>query len=300
MSTRESLSSAAHPSPRAASRGRDPATSGFLAISQGSRVTADELMREVEEYFALGAVVRPGDTVIDVGANVGAFALRVAELTGSDVHLYCFEPSPTTFDALSETFLRNPVLQRTRHRLLRRGLTSGDHAGQHAKFYNFRRFPTNSTLDLESKRREFEMFFEHHAGRMRERWGAVGGAVGQVFAALPKGRLGRRMSDLVMGLEEVDVELETLDAAITREKIERVDLLKIDVEGHEPGVLRGLGPASWPKVQQVVLETHDRDGRQSQMLALLAEHGLTEVHVAAQKVVDNGLESNVILATRPR
>ena len=65
-----------------------------------------------------------------------------------------------------------------------------------------------------------------------------------------------------MGLEEVKAQIETLDEALRREKIERVDLLKIDVEGPELEVLRGLGPETWPRVMQVVLETHDRDGRQ--------------------------------------
>lgn len=271
----------------------------FLAPPRGSRVSTDELLREVEEYFTLGAVVSPGDTIIDVGANVGAFALRAADLCKGDVTLLCFEPSPGTFEALRTSFAQNPILRRTRHSIHQLGVTSHDQSGRELPFYHFRRFPTNSTLDLASKRREFEIFFEDRARRVRESLGPVAGwPLARIISSLPKGPLGRFFSDMVMGLEEVKVKLVTLDEVIRRERIERVSLLKIDVEGHELDVLRGLGPDSWPKIEQVVLETHNRDGRQTEIESLLIENGLTQILVTAQKTVDNGLESNVVLARR--
>lgn len=40
---------------------------------------------------------------------------------------------------------------------------------------------------------------------------------------------------------ETNVKTERLDTYIKRKNITRVDLIKIDVEGHEPEVLEGLG-----------------------------------------------------------
>jgi FkbM family methyltransferase len=286
--------------PRPEGPGEPGPMSDYLAPPRGSRVSTDELLREVEEYFTLGAVVSPGDTVIDVGANVGAFALRTAQLCKGDVTLLCFEPSPGTFEALRSSFELNPVLRRTRHSIHQLGLTSHDQSGRELPFYHFRRFPTNSTLDLAAKRREFEIFFEDRARRVEEKLGKVAGwPIARLISALPKGPVGRYFSDRVMGLEEVKVKLSTLDEVIAKHKIGTVNLLKIDVEGHELDVLRGLSPASWPKIRQVVLETHDRDGREGKMRALLAENGLTKIHTTPQKTVDNGLESNVVLAARP-
>ncbi|HBQ09871.1 MAG TPA: FkbM family methyltransferase, partial [Myxococcales bacterium] len=51
-------------------------------------------MGEVGEYFDCGATVGAGDTVFDVGANVGAFAIEAARRAESDVSLFCFEPVP--------------------------------------------------------------------------------------------------------------------------------------------------------------------------------------------------------------
>jgi FkbM family methyltransferase len=271
----------------------------YLAPPRGSDASAEELLQEVEEYFALGATIRPGNTVIDAGANVGAFALRAAKSCESDLSILCFEPSPRTFEALRETFRHNPVLRSTRHTLRQVGLTDGGDSGQERSFYNFRRFPTNSTLDLAAKQREFEIFFEDRGHRVREKLGSIlGWPIAKLISWLPKGPLGRRISNLVMGLEEVRVKLESLDEVLAREKIATVDLLKIDVEGHELKVLRGLGPRSWPRIKQVVLETHDRDGRLKAIEKLLVQNGLTRIRIAAQKTIDNGLESLLLLARR--
>ena len=45
-----------------------------------------------------------------------------------------------------------------------------------------------------------------------------------------------------------------------RERLVRIDLLKIDVEGAELDVLRGIDTADWPHLRQIVLEVEDLDG----------------------------------------
>jgi FkbM family methyltransferase len=271
-----------------------------LISPRGSKVSSADLKREVEEYFTLGAAVRPGDTVIDVGANIGAFALRAAEMAEDDLTIFCFEPSPDTYQALRANFDGNSVLQKTRHSLNAAGLTSQGQAGKELSFYNFRRYPTNSTFDIAGKRRELEIFFEDRGRRLRERLGpVVGTPVEWVVSRLPSGPLGWWISKQVMGIEEVKARLETLDQVLLREKITRVDLLKIDVEGLELDVLLGLGPQTWPLINQVVMETHNRDGRQAVIEELLKRKGLADLRVASQTSVDNGLESVVLLARRP-
>jgi FkbM family methyltransferase len=47
---------------------------------------------EVQEFLA--AVLRPGMTYYDVGANVGFFAVIAARLVGPSGHVVCFEPLP--------------------------------------------------------------------------------------------------------------------------------------------------------------------------------------------------------------
>src|SRR2546421_9815540 len=47
-----------------------------------------------------------GDTVVDVGANVGHFSLLLADKVGPE-NLICFEPTPLTWQRLRENFELN-------------------------------------------------------------------------------------------------------------------------------------------------------------------------------------------------
>jgi len=47
-----------------------------------------------EEYTAFRAAVRPGATVLDVGANVGAYTLLFARWVGANGKVVAFEPAP--------------------------------------------------------------------------------------------------------------------------------------------------------------------------------------------------------------
>jgi FkbM family methyltransferase len=56
--------------------------------------------------------------------------------------------------------------------------------------------------------------------------------------------------------EGVTVQSVTLDDLVERESLERIDLLKMDVEGHEPHVIRGGLARALPITRRVVMESH--------------------------------------------
>jgi FkbM family methyltransferase len=53
------------------------------------------------EYARLGEWVTTGDWVVDVGANVGIYAVRLSQLVGSSGRVLAFEPVAETFDLLA-------------------------------------------------------------------------------------------------------------------------------------------------------------------------------------------------------
>lgn len=55
---------------------------------------------EVVTRYAMLSV-RPGATVLDVGAHFGYFSLLFASLAGENGHVYAFEPTPSTFSVLA-------------------------------------------------------------------------------------------------------------------------------------------------------------------------------------------------------
>ncbi len=62
--------------------------------------------REVRKFWEpdvepLKSLVRPGDIVVDLGANIGEYTFLLASLTGGQGKVYAVEPIPETFQVLS-------------------------------------------------------------------------------------------------------------------------------------------------------------------------------------------------------
>jgi len=53
--------------------------------------------------------VRPGDRCMDVGANVGAMTLAMAQAAGMSGRVYAFEPGPPFFERLTRNVKLNPA-----------------------------------------------------------------------------------------------------------------------------------------------------------------------------------------------
>jgi acyl carrier protein len=68
-------------------------------------------------------------------------------------------------------------------------------------------------------------------------------------------------------------QLRTMSEIIHESGVERIDLLKVDVEKSEMDVLAGINEDDWQKIQQVVLEVHDIDDRVEKISQLLRHHG---------------------------
>lgn len=250
---------------------------GAMSVPGRSRWQLRDLMSEVGEYFDCGATVGVGDVVFDVGANVGAFAIEAAHRTQSSLSLYCFEPVPAIFGALSANAAKNPRLSAAVTNLFEVALVSeGDPTSTELSF--FRRFPTDSTCDIEGKRRDFEMFFAQKGETFRDalapRVGStVAGALGRFVTSMPHGAVGRAVSDIVLGHERLQAQTSTLSKVIQEREVDKIDLLKIDVEGAELRVLQGIAGEHWPLIEQVVLEGHDHGGRLDEIRGLLTDNG---------------------------
>lgn len=53
--------------------------------------------------------LKPGDTVVDIGANIGSFAILAASIVGPNGRVYAFEPMPETFERLRENVALNAL-----------------------------------------------------------------------------------------------------------------------------------------------------------------------------------------------
>jgi hypothetical protein len=59
--------------------------------------------------------IKPGNTVLDIGANIGYYTLIFAKLVGTSGRIFAFEPEPNSFMILSEIVARNNYTNVTRY-----------------------------------------------------------------------------------------------------------------------------------------------------------------------------------------
>jgi acyl carrier protein len=67
--------------------------------------------------------------------------------------------------------------------------------------------------------------------------------------------------------------MKTLSEVIRENSVQRIDLLKIDVEKGELDVLAGINSRDWSRIRQIVIEVHDIDDRLEKITKLLESHG---------------------------
>jgi FkbM family methyltransferase len=201
-------------------------------------------------YEQHGVTLRDGDLILDVGANIGMFALSVMQRF-RQLRIYCFEPVPNTYACLTRNvteFRLGPGHDVT---TLNFGLGAAD--GQIAIEF-FPGAPSNSTQYSVEKRRVFTKGLG--ALRWLDLWKMNQRAALLLLPFYPfRERLfGRGFERVMAGGMSVPCEVRTLSRTIQERRLERIDLLKIDVEGAELEVLAGIEDRHWPLIRQLAME----------------------------------------------
>jgi FkbM family methyltransferase len=174
------------------SRGKD----AVVSLDGGSQVGVDLGTPHGRRLFGYGfcepaacfmqSLLKPGDVVIDGGANIGLFTLLAAAEVGHHGHVIACEPSPTTMHLLRANVDRNGF----------------------------------DWVELR------EVALASEPGRLRLRVFTPGSGFSSFAPA-----------DTTSGIE-VEVQVATLDD-VASEVLERLKLVKLDVEGAELLALRG-------------------------------------------------------------
>ncbi len=241
-----------------------------LEIDCISAAEARVIYREIFEqliYAGHGIALSPDACVLDAGANIGLFSLFVLQQC-PQARLYAFEPIPVTFAVLERNLKRHRPAG-AQVEAFNAGLSDRRGTGQ---FTYFPRMPGNSTLHLADKDQAKALMKQTAAqGVKREvKWLHY-----LTFLIYPfRARLYHWLIELLHRHDSgITCQLETISHIIAEKRIERIDLLKVDVEGAELDVLLGIADADWLRIRQVVLEVQDKDGRLQKVCDLLEAHG---------------------------
>ena len=244
---------------------------GMAIVCQNAEV-ADFLYEEIfldNTYLRHGVVLGDNACVFDVGAHVGMFSMFVGN-GHPQRSVYAFEPTPTSFRLLE----LNAALYSTNIRPMNCGLSS---QRQQVEFVYYPNAPLMSGryADAADDSRVIASFLSNQIGLSED--------TGDAPAALQA--------------ERHLCELRTVSDVIDEHGIERIDLLKIDVEKSELDVMEGIRAEHWPRVRQVVVEVHDIEGRLRRIAELLASQGF-DCKVEQEKLLVGTALYN-IYAVRP-
>jgi FkbM family methyltransferase len=221
-----------------------------MRISARDQVISRSIFSTGEwEPLELGFIrqyVKPGMTAVDVGANIGAHTLTMADCVGASGAVHCFEPTP--------------VFETLRHNVSRNGFGS--------------RVILNNC--------------------------AVGAAEGVAkFGVCKPGyelftSRGVPLADDCSTGESVEYPMTTLDAYARKAGLERIEFLKVDVEGGEVDVFRGAsGLLRAGAIDCILFEVADACLRSTGSSAAALLHSMREAGYELAMLDANGAERAV-------
>ena len=234
-------------------RAQTTTLSNGLVVSSYRHAETDMLYREIfadNIYGRHGIRLDPGDIVLDAGANIGMSSLW-AGLAAPDVCIHSFEPIPETFKHLQTNAALYPLDWQVHP------LAMGKAPGV-ARFTCYRDHSMLATTRPDDD------------------------ADRELLLSLSRGNADESLIRDQLATAQIDCPVTTLSDFLAQHAIAEVALLKIDVQRGERDVLEGIADGDWPRIRQIVVETHD-----SALAGLLRERGFNVI-----------AEKNLLYATR--
>lgn len=228
---------------------------------------------QIESYIKHGIRLKKGNTVFDVGANIGMFSLYCCELCKNEVDIYAFEPIPEIFQVLQKNVQR---FNSDKINIYNFGISNRNE--DTVIFDYFRNASGFSTMYPEKP----EEFRKSVRLIMLQNIDALASFVAKIrlISKLPSFLQSWFMKFQLftkLRAEKVNCRVKTISQIISEQNIQHIDLLKIDVEKSELDVLLGIDDRDWSKIEQIVIEVHDLDNRVNRIKDLLLMHNFKKI-----------------------
>jgi FkbM family methyltransferase len=247
-----------------------------LEIYHHAAAETNYVYREVFQdrvYFRHGIDLASGETVFDIGANIGLFTLFVKE-SFKDARVYAFEPSPAIFRVLEANVARY-----------------GDSVSVYACGIADR--PGKATFTFYP---HYSIMSGFHAGSEQDRETLRAGIMSRLReqetdpADIQDKSLDRMVKIALGQKQEFVCQMRTVSDLIDEARVQALGLLKIDAEGSELDVLAGIRDEHWGRIRQIVIEIHDPSGTACpQARNLLEDHDYTCVFEQEKRLFGSGI-----------
>ena len=240
----------------------------IYCLKETEAIVLDE---HIKGYLEFGINIKNGDTIIDIGANIGVLGIRLSQ-DFNNMHIHCFEPIPAIYKVLesnSELSL-NPNFET--HMM---GISNTN------KILNFTYYPNSPALSTsqpqvwKNDKNNFLSAIEGSILNMSEKlWWAK---------LIPKFMIPLISKYLQANSKEVKSKVITLSSFIEKEKIKNINLLKIDCEGEEVNVLYGIKDSHWPIIHAIVMEVNDVNDNLKIAKNILSKNGFKDIKSEKEK-----------------
>ena len=218
-------------------------TTVFVANASETDFMGREIFAD-RTHLQDGITLPDNACVFDVGANIGLFAIFAAQVC-ENPRVFAFEPLPPLQD----------LLRRNLHTHDIRGEILPCGAGAIAESATFSYYPYATVLS------------GRYADASQESQVVKSFLVGQLDAQgvqIAEDVIDELLIDRLR-TEVHECAIRPLSDVIREHGVEHIDLLKIDVEKSELDVLAGITDEDFARIDQVVVEVHDRSGRLAQV-----------------------------------
>ena len=253
-----------------------------LEIRHLNQYEAEYLYKEIFEdkcYLKHGIKLHDGDTVVDIGANIGLFSLFVMSYC-RNAKIFALEPAPITYEILKA----NCEAYGSNIHTVNAGVSEKSEPAM-LTFYE------NSSV-----------FSGFHADEIEDRK-----TIRHIVQTIVKKETKLEAEDIESYVNEFvtdrlsfkthKCQMMCVSDIIRENCLEKIDLLKIDAEKSELEIIKGIMENDWPKISQLVIEIHDASGqRVEQIEDLLTRKGFRCVVDQEELLKQSGLYN--LYATR--
>ena len=238
------------------------------------------LYEHITGYLEHGSIkIKEGDTIIDVGANIGVFGVKLSQMF-SNIHILGFEPINHIFDILEKNV---EITNNKNFKSFNWGISDKEET---LDFTYYPNSPALSTAnpDMWSSDKELLIALEGNLDNAPANWWWT--------KFIPKFIYPYLVKRLRKNAQIISCQLKTLSQSIEECNINKIDLLKIDCEGNELKVLNGIKSVHWSMIRQIIAEVHDINGRLDYICKMLEQKGY-KVSVVNEPSMENTALYNV-------
>jgi 31-O-methyltransferase len=222
---------------------------------------------QISPYFKNGISIEEGDTVFDVGANIGLFTLAACDWGKRAVKIFAFEPIPDLYQCLKANVKKYDLNSLT---TLPYALSNESGAIEFTHYPLLTSMSTAYPYDAnaDSVQRGFKDILPQFPPFLR--WI-------QRLPAKPQELVLRLLLKVLLRGRRVSCRAISLSDAIREHGLARIDLVKIDAEMAELDIMHGIVDEDWSKIKKIVVEVHDVEGRLDKVLGMLRSAGFRSI-----------------------